>query len=242
MARLNRGADAMWKRARSPLRTDPAPPPWHVTASARTPSSSTRAPGAATSNSASPDAPPPPDVPRPPDLQPRVPPAPAAANVPETGSGGGRHHRPRSHAGEHPRIAETVVRSLLPRSLAKAAPHREPGGPDKHRCREGGPVATIARENARRLCPGRVGTEHSRTANNLLAPLMNDTGPRLGPVSLQDVGRAGLEIAPPALAYGIGETAGADENEKKQLAITGLMGTAAISHKISRGGLRRTRG
>ena len=69
---------------------------------------------------------------------------------------------------------------------------------------------------------------------------MRDTGPRLGPVSLQDVGRAGLEAAPPLAAYGVGEALGLENNEKKQLAITGLMGTAAISHSINRGNLRKT--
>lgn len=241
MARLNRGADAMEARAQSfedeiqrrrlgMSQPPPARPP--VPPAPPEPPRATPPP---------PDAPPPPDVPGPPE-----PPAPGAAS-PQPPQMSPKQAaevddiiaRARTLANT-PRIAETVVRSLLPRSLAKAALIANPAGLTSTVAGKAVLVATIARENARRLYQDVWGREHSRTANNLLAPLMNDTGPRLGPVSLQDVGRAGLEIAPPALAYGIGEAAGADENEKKQLAITGLMGTAAISHKINRGGLRRT--
>ena len=241
MVRLNRGADAMEARAQSfedeiqrrrlgMSQPPPARPP--VPPAPPEPPRATPPP---------PDAPPPPDVPGPPE-----PPAPGAAS-PQPPQMSPKQAaevddiiaRARTLANT-PRIAETVVRSLLPRSLAKAALIANPAGLTSTVAGKAVLVATIARENARRLYQDVWGREHSRTANNLLAPLMNDTGPRLGPVSLQDVGRAGLEIAPPALAYGIGEAAGADENEKKQLAITGLMGTAAISHKINRGGLRRT--
>lgn len=139
-----------------------------------------------------------------------------------------------------PRIAESILRKLLPGGLKKAALMANPAALLSTAAGKAVLTATVARENARRLYTDVWGRERSRRVNDVLAPLMRDTGPRLGPVSLQDVGRAGLEAAPPLAAYGVGEALGLENNEKKQLAITGLMGTAAISHSINRGNLRKT--
>jgi len=139
-----------------------------------------------------------------------------------------------------PRIAESILRKLLPGGLKKAALMANPAALLSTAAGKAVLTATVARENARRLYTDVWGRERSRRVNDVLAPLMRDTGPRLGPVSLQDVGRAGLEAAPPLAAYGVGEALGLEDNEKKQLAITGLMGTAAISHSINRGNLRKT--
>jgi hypothetical protein len=241
MARLNRGADAMEARAQSfedeiqrrrlgMSQPPPARPP--VPPAPPEPPRATPPP---------PDAPPPPDVPGPPE-----PPAPGAASPQPP------QMSPKQAAEvddiierarvltDTPRIAESILRKLLPGGLKKAALMANPAALLSTAAGKAVLTATVARENARRLYTDVWGRERSRRVNDVLAPLMRDTGPRLGPVSLQDVGRAGLEAAPPLAAYGVGEALGLENNEKKQLAITGLMGTAAISHSINRGNLRKT--
>lgn len=103
-------------------------------------------------------------------------------------------------------------------------------------------VASIARENARRMFQNEWAIRKAQEVDELLDPLMRDRGPRLktpfGHLSLQDVGRAGAELAAPAAGYGAGEVLGLSEDDKKRLIAAGLVGTASLSQSFSLGKFR----